>query len=63
MALSKENTCNLTAIKLQTLPTESPKGAQDVKNTGYWPRVAEIHTKRMISASPDSWTFPYIEKD
>ena len=30
--------------------------------TGYWPRIAEMHMKGMVSVSPDSCIFPYIEK-
>jgi len=37
-------------------------GTQEVKNTRYWPQIAEMHVKRMISMSPDSCIFPYIEK-
>ena len=42
-----KNTCD-------PLPTVSLKGAQEVKNTGDWPRIAETCTKGMISVSPDS---------
>ena len=31
-------------------------------NSGYWAQVAEVHIKGMISVSPDSCIFPYIEK-
>ena len=41
-----------------SLPTVSPKEAQDVKNTGYWPQRDEVHRKGMISMSPDSCIFP-----
>ena len=30
--------CYLIAIRLQPVPMVSPKGAQNVKNTGYWPQ-------------------------
>jgi len=40
-------------VKL-SYPKVSPKAAQDVKNTRYWPQIAEIHMKGMISVSPDS---------
>ena len=40
----------------------SPKGAQDVKNMGFWPRTAEIHVKGMTAVSPDSFIFPCREK-
>ena len=50
-AVRKENTgshenCNLSMV--------SPKGVQDVKNTGCWLQIAEMHMKGMISVSPDS---------
>ena len=32
------------------------------ENTGYWPQIAKMHIKRMISVSPDSCIFPYLEK-
>ena len=53
----EKNTCLLAAIRLQPL-TE----AQDVKSTEYWPQIAETHIKGIISVSPDSCIFPYIEK-
>ena len=37
------------------------KEAQDVKNTGNWPQIAEMQKKGMISVSLDSCIFPYIE--
>ena len=55
--LRKENICYLIAIRVQPLPVVSPKGAQDVKNMGYWPRADAMHRKGMISGSPDSWIF------
>ena len=42
-------------------PYSEPKGAQDVKSTGYWPQISEMHTKGRSSVSPDSYIFPYIE--
>ena len=39
-----------------------PKRAQDVKITGYWLRIAEMRMKGVISVSPDSCIFSYIEK-
>ena len=63
-ALGKEkNICDLSAIRLQPLPTESPEELRKWKIIGYWPQIAEMHMKGMISVSPDSWIFPYIEKD
>ena len=58
----EKDICHLAAIRLQPLPTVSPKEAQDVKNTEYWPQIAEVSIKGMISVSPDSCIFPYTEK-
>ena len=44
------------ATRLQPLPME--RGGD---TAGHWGHMAEIHTKGMISESPDSCTFPYIE--
>ena len=54
----EKNTCHLAAIRLQPLPMVSPENM----NTGYWPQIAEVHIKRMVSMSPDSCIFSYIEK-
>ena len=52
-ALRKGNACHLLTIRLQPLPMVSPKEAQDVsENTGYWPQIAKMHMKGMISRSP-----------
>ena len=56
-----KNTCPLAVIRPQPLITASPEEAQVVR-TGYWPQTAEVHINRMISVSPDSCIFPYIEK-
>ena len=37
-------------------------GDWEVRNTGCWPRRAEMHLKGMISMSPESCIFPYVEK-
>ena len=37
----------------------SPKGAQDVKNTGFWPGIAEMQKKGKISVSLDSCILSY----
>ena len=55
----RKNTCDSTASRTAVTPSVSPKGAQDVKNMGYWLQIAEMHMKGM---SPDSYIFPYIEK-
>ena len=38
-----------------------PWGTQDVK-TEYWLQIGDVHIKEMISVSPDSCIFPYIEE-
>ena len=43
-------------------PYGEPWGNSGWENTGYWPQLAEVHIKGMISVSPDSSIFPYIEK-
>ena len=57
-----KNTCHPAAIRLQPLPTVSQEEAQDMKSTGFWPQIAEVHIKGMISVSPDYRIFPYSEK-
>jgi len=44
-------------------PHSQPEGkeAQNVK-TGCWPQRTEVHMKEIISVSPNSCSFPYIEK-
>ena len=54
--------CYLAGISLESLPTVSPKEAQDGKNTVYWPQITEMHVKGMISVSPDSCIFSFIQK-
>ena len=54
--LRKKNTYCLAAITLQL----QPWGTQDVKR-GYWPQIAEVHWKGMISVNPDSCIFPFIK--
>ena len=50
--------------KEQRLGSNDDQGTKDVKKqiTGFWPQIAEIHMKGMISVSPDSCIFPDIEK-
>ena len=57
---AEKNTWHLAAVRLQPLPVASPEETQDV--SGYWPQMAEVHIKGMISVSPDSCILPYIEK-
>ena len=44
-----------------TTPYGEPWGTQDVK-TEYWLQIGDVHIKGMISVSPDSCIFPYIEE-
>ena len=44
-----------------TTPYGEPWGTQDVK-TEYWLQIGDVHIKEMISVSPDSCIFPYIEE-
>jgi len=56
-----KNTCHLAAIRLQPLPVVSPPPPPEssgCENTGYWPQIAEVPIKGMISLSPDSGIFP-----
>ena len=39
-------------------PKGGPWGNSGCENTGYWPQIAEIHIKGMISMSPDPCIFP-----
>ena len=56
-----KNTYHLAATRLQPLPLVSPEETQELK-TRHWPQIAEVYIKGMISVSPDSCIFPYIEK-
>ena len=62
MVHKKTNTYDLAVIRLLATPYGELRGSQDVKNTGYWPQIAEMHMKGMISVIPDSCILPYIEK-
>ena len=58
---------NMAAIRLQPLPMVSTEELKLLKKkkkkkTGNWPQIAEMHMKEVISVSPDSCIFPYIEK-
>ena len=54
--------CHLSAIRLLPLPKVSPEEPQDVKSTGYWPQIAGMPIKGMISEIPDPSIFPGGEK-
>ena len=56
-----KNSCHLTAIRRQSLPSMSPEEARDME-TRYWPQRAEVPIKGIISVSPFSSIVPYIEK-
>ena len=49
----ENNTCEPAAISLQPLSTWALK-TSGCKNAGYWPQIAEMHMKGMISVSPGS---------
>ena len=41
-------------------PYSESWGNSACKNTRYWPQIAEVHIKAMISVSPDSYIFPCL---
>lgn len=49
------------AIRLQPPPRVQPEETEDVKTLDTAPG-AEVHSNRMISTSPDSCIFPYVER-
>ena len=51
----------LLSSSLQTIatPYSEPWRNSGSENTGYWPQMAEMYIKRMISVSPDSCIFQY----
>ena len=54
----KNNACNPAVVRLLPLPREELKDVKNqVKDAG---PIAEMHTKGMISVSPDSCIFPHI---
>ena len=59
-APKKNNTCYPAAIIHS--PQWVSRGMGDVKNTGYWPQIAEMHIKSIILVNPDSCIFLYIKK-
>ena len=63
-ALRAEEGDHLWSSSHQTAATPymDTKEAQEWKNTGYFPQIAEKHMKAIISMSPDSYIFPYIDK-
>ena len=52
----------LPSISHQTAPDYEPWGNSGCENIGYWPQIAEVHIKGMISVGPDPWILPHIEK-
>ena len=52
---------DLAAIRLQPLPTGVLRNP-GCDNTGYWPQIAEMHVKELISVSPNHHIFQYIGK-
>ena len=59
-----KNTHHLAAVRHQTAvtPKGEPGGNSGCENTGYWPQIAEVHIKGMISVSLDLCLFLYKEK-
>lgn len=56
--MEENDTYDLRAIRLQPPATLSPEELRMYKNSGYWPRIAEMHTEGMISLSPDPCIVP-----
>ena len=59
----------LRALREERMPaTQQPPAAASplrrlrMRKHGYWPHTAEVHSKGMLSVSPDSCVFPYIKK-
>ena len=59
--LKEKNTCDLAAIRLQPLPVVNPKVSSECEKHRRLAPTAEMHRKGMLSVSPDSCIFPYIE--
>ena len=59
-AVSVNKHCQLSTVAA-TMDVE-PSGNTGCKNIGYGPQICEVHIKEMISVSPDSCIFPYMEK-
>ena len=57
---------NRTPLIEPSVPVANPPTIQPDKTerdgTVYWPQIAEVHIKGMISMSPECCIFPYIEK-
>ena len=53
---------NMISNTVEILQYGEPWGNSGYENIGYWPQIAEEHIKGIISVSPDSHIFPYIEK-
>ena len=47
---------------MQPLPTVSLKEAQDVNNTRYWPRIAEMYDERNDFSEPRFFASSHIRK-
>ena len=43
-------------------PYGEPWGSSGCENIGYWPQIAEVHIREMISVIPESCIFPHEEK-
>ena len=66
--LPRENSaCDAVAVKCPLLPHSEHQeagGRSDARNqeTGYWSQIAEMHVMEMISLSPDTCIFLYVEE-
>ena len=58
---NKQATCHQAISHLQPPPTVTLRDS-GLRKAGYWPPIAKERIKEMISVSPDSCIFPFIEK-
>ena len=59
MMVSPEGTQDTNRIPT---PKGAPWGDPGWESPRYWPQIAEVHIKGMVSINPDSFVFQYIEK-
>ena len=53
---------SLSHKPLQPPPNGAPWRGLGWENTGYWPQIAEVHIKGMISIRPEFCIFPHLAK-
>ena len=58
---SSRNTHHVYQLSSLSYPYGEPQGSSGFENS-YWPQIAEVHIKGMISVRPDSSIFSNIEK-